>query len=345
MSYHRITPVSAVELSQACVPFFDFCDMAVRHVAVGELIMNIKKLSQEYVRQRALAGASGEHYEFVAALFVRDVGIEEVSEVTREVLLNWRVETLARGVSGSTWNNYLRHMRVLLSFAEGLSLLPLMPRDTADLAVREHVERPKTITIDELRAVMTYVSGQGTGIRPCWYWATVLRTLFYTGMRRRQLTELLWRDVNLDRATIQLRATASKNRRGWVIPIAQHLLPSLEDLYVRTRAVVGDGVDLKARYVFDISLFTRQFRSCQGGQMTTQSISNFFSRVRSATGIDISAHKLRHTMATELAELGLYKELQSLLGHTDVAMTMRYVHPQIEQLRSMTEQLSSIDAL
>ncbi len=306
--------------------------------------MNIIELSREYVRQRALAAASVVHYGYVAEIFVRDMGIREVSEVTREVLLDWRAATLARGVSGATWNNYLRHMRALLGFAAGRQMLSPDTRDISDLAVRAHMERPKTVCAEDLKKVMTYVSSGHSATRPRWYWAILFRTLYYTGMRRLQLTELRWSDVDFKNATIRLRAMSSKTRRGWIVPIVELLMPSLLELRERTLAAVGEDTDIQARHVFDISLFSTQYRSCQGGKMTTQSISNFFSRVRHATGIGVSAHMLRHTMATDLARLGLYRELQSLLGHTDIQTTMRYVHPKIDQLRLMAENLSDLDA-
>ncbi len=307
--------------------------------------MNIFELMREYARERALSDASATHYRFVAHIFVRDSGVHRTGEVTREALLRWRERTLARNVSNSTWNNYLRHMRALCSFAAGRGLMPEeAPGSLSGLLMRANVERPKIVTDRELRKVMAFLQDERTSVQPGWYWAVLLRTLFFTGMRRRQLTELKWGDVDLERATIELRAESSKNRRGWQIPIVAKLLPSLELLRERTVSVLGEDAQLDKRYVFDISLFSSHYRSCREGRMNSRAVSNFFSRVRFATGVSISAHKLRHTMATKLARLGLYKELQCLLGHTDMKMTMRYVHPEIEHLRSLAEHLDSIDA-
>ncbi len=304
--------------------------------------MKILELAEIYARERALSEASKKHYRFVARRFIADAGVEEVEQISREVLLRWREVTLARKVSYSTWNNYLRHMRALISFAMEQALLADEPI-LSGLAIRAHVERPKTISRKQLQAVMAFVSNEESVIQPSWYWAVLLRTLFYTGMRRRQLIQLKWCDVNLDNATIQLRAASSKNRRGWEIPVVALLLPSLQLLHDRTVAVLGDDAQMDNLRVFDISLFTKSYRSCRNGQMTARSISNFFSRVRFGSGIAISAHMLRHTMATKLARLGLYKELQNLLGHTNMQTTMRYVHPQTEQVRTMAEHLESID--
>lgn len=305
--------------------------------------MNIIEITNSYIRERALSDAAAIHYGYVAELFVRDAGVQDVREITREALLNWREETLSRNVSSSTWNNYFRHLRVLLRFAADHEPVPALSGNLSALLLREHVERPKTISRSDLKKAMAYISSRRSAIRPRWFWAILLRTLYYTGMRRRQLIDLMWSDVDLKNAKIQLRATSSKNRHGWEIPIVALLLPSLFQLRERTLKELGKDADIGSRYVFDISLFTEQYRSCSNGKMNARSISNFFSRLRFATGVSISAHRLRHTMATELAQLGLYKELQSLLGHTDMKMTMRYVHPELENLRLMAEHLESID--
>ncbi len=303
--------------------------------------MDLIELLEKYLRERALADASKFHYRFVVSRFVRDSGVAKVNEVTSEVLLEWREMTMRRNVSMSTWNNYLRHIWVLLGYAYNEQLIAQMP-DTMRLAMRVHLSRPKTITLEELKDVMQFMSSKRAKMRPRWFWAVVVRTLYFTGIRRRQLIGLKWRDVDFERATIHLRADSSKNRREWYIPVSKALLPSLLELNEHTRQVLGEHEDLNDRYVFDISLFSKQYRSCMNGRLTARSVSNFFSRLRNGSGVDISAHKLRHTMATHLAGLGLYKELQNLLGHTSMMTTMRYVHPEIETMRAMTERLESI---
>ena len=66
-----------------------------------------------------------------------------------------------------------------------------------------------------------------------------------TAMRRSELVGIQWKDINLDEATIHLRATSSKTHREWFIPIAPALRPELENLLLLTtdritRAPRGD---------------------------------------------------------------------------------------------------------
>jgi site-specific recombinase XerD len=58
--------------------------------------------------------------------------------------------------------------------------------------------------------------------------------------------------------------------------------------------------------------------------------------------VTVSTHRLRHTMATNLAT-GLnpdLKSLQYLLGHTNLATTLEYVTPEMSQLRMQMSKLN-----
>ncbi len=303
--------------------------------------MNLKQLTNQYVRERAVTEASSTHYHFVARLFCRDMEVQELHEIKIELLIQWRDMVMSRGASRPTWNNYLCHMRALLNYASRQHYIQKFP-NPSHLMLPVHINRPKTLRPHELDYIMNFLADETSPFKPHWFWAIVMRTLFYTGMRRRQLSQLKWRDVDLERKTIHLRAESSKNRRSWDIPIAEHLVPSLAQLRQQTLEVIQDDADVSNLYVFNIMLFCADYPSCTNGFLTVRALSNFFYRLRGATGIDISPHKLRHTMATTLARLGLYKELQVLLGHTNIQTTMRYVHPDLESLRMMTDRLKSI---
>ena len=303
--------------------------------------MKITELSKIYLEHKVVSEATISHYRFVVRIFVRDIGVKDVADITTETLLRWRKVTLARKVSFATWNNYLRHMQALLGYAARNNLIAEQP-DYRTLALRENDHRPKLIKRTELEAVMRHLSSGSSNSQPGWFWAVVFKTLYFTGMRRNQLVHLRWGDIDFEEDIILLRAESSKNRREWEVPMVAQLAPSIEELRRRTLALLDDTAELNERYVFDIALFSPSYRSCRNGRMSPCAISNFFSRLREETGVKVSAHKLRHTMATALARLGLYKELQCVLGHTDILITMRYVHPEIDSLRALVNNLEEI---
>ena len=54
----------------------------------------------------------------------------------------------------------------------------------------------------------------GNPLCPRWFWRVVFRTLYFTGIRRRQLVALQWQDVNLDAREIHLRYECRKDAAG-----------------------------------------------------------------------------------------------------------------------------------
>ena len=180
----------------------------------------------------------------------------------------------------------------------------------------------------------------GNKLYPRWFWRTVVLTLYYTGMRRRQLIGLRWRDIDFDKGEIRLCYEGSKTRRQWEIPIADALLPELLKLRKRTLSQRGssDYAAIGQDQVFNVSLFYKRYR---GTRMTTEQISGFFRRLAEVSGVRVSAHQMRHTLATELTrgDQPDFKAVAALLGHTDIRTTLRYVHTDTAQMRRLLTRL------
>jgi len=71
-------------------------------------------------------------------------------------------------------------------------------------------------------------------------------------------------------------------------------------------------------------------------------VSAAFKCLSDRLGVAISAHRLRHTMATDLAR-GLnpdLKSLQYLLGHSNLSTPLEYASPEMAQLRMQMSKLS-----
>lgn len=61
-----------------------------------------------------------------------------------------------------------------------------------------------------------------------------------------------------------------------------------------------------------------------GGQMTKANIERIFSRIERETGIIVSPHIMRHTMATQALTGAGVEVVQQMLGHSNIATTMIY---------------------
>ena len=128
-----------------------------------------------------------------------------------------------------------------------------------------------------------------------------------TGLRRREISELTWANVNLTERYIQVSRSKSKAGRR-KIPLTKRAERILIDL------VNGSGP------VFSLN----------GRRLTVDWLSHKFLDARRALGLPDEAvlHSTRHTFCTRLGERGADAfEIQRLAGHSSIAISQKYVHP------------------
>lgn len=127
-----------------------------------------------------------------------------------------------------------------------------------------------------------------------------------TGMRRGEILNLKWGDVDLDRGAILLQTTKNGERR--FVP------------------VVGIALDLKSRHTGQ-SINTLIFPAPHSPPKPIDIRSAWETALKKAGISNFRFHDLRHTAASYLAmNQASLLEIGTLLGHKTVQMTKRYAH-------------------
>jgi len=151
----------------------------------------------------------------------------------------------------------------------------------------------------------------------------VVTVALHTGMRRGEIFNLKWFDVDFGRGTLQVLKTKTKLNRS--IPMNTRVREVL-NLQPRTSEYVFTSPRTKGRLV---------------------DLKKGFSIARSAAGIpDFQLRDLRHSCATRLSDCG--EELVTvaeILGHRDIRMTKRYSHAMHERKRQALEKLAATSNL
>jgi integrase len=144
---------------------------------------------------------------------------------------------------------------------------------------------------------------------------TVFLTLVLTGVRRDELRELRWRDVDLLQGVLRVRGTKSEDALR-SIALSPALITALEEHYRRTNYRGDDELIFCHEHKgtrYPAPVFTEQFRSAL-----------------KAAGIDDYVrpfHDLRHTSITNGAAAGESPiALMTRAGHSNMATTRRYLH-------------------
>lgn len=145
----------------------------------------------------------------------------------------------------------------------------------------------------------------------------LLALAYGSGLRMNELRLLKISDVDVDRKVVHVRH--GKGRK---------------DRYVVLAALCGDRLDHYLKQVKpQLYLFEGQV---PGQPMGERSIQYIISEALKKTDIkkEVSMHTLRHSFATHLLEQGVdLHSIQRQLGHSDLRITMRYLH--VAQIRPM----------
>jgi integrase len=148
-----------------------------------------------------------------------------------------------------------------------------------------------------------------------------------TAMRRSELINLCWEDIDLKSRTLSIHKT--KNGIPRQIPLSDKAIMVLQCL-VDDWVTNGDQNNNTRDRVFNLS---------------ATAISHRFARLREKAGIrDLRVHDLRHESISRLFELGLNQmEVAAISGHQTVAMLQRYCHLSIGHLSSKLAEVSNPD--
>jgi len=134
----------------------------------------------------------------------------------------------------------------------------------------------------------------------------VFETLYSTGCRISELTELDWQDINLARGTALVTGKGSKQR---LVILGRPAAAALAALPNRTGRVFG---------------------------ITPRQVERRMKRYLVEAGLptDLTPHKLRHSFATHLLDAGAdLRSVQEMLGHASLATTQIYTHVSVERLK------------
>lgn len=147
-----------------------------------------------------------------------------------------------------------------------------------------------------------------------------------TGLRRAELVNLRWTDVDLNRYIIAIQSNPTyKTKQGKrrVLPLSDSALFMLRQ---KTKGKVSEYV------------FTLNGKGVKG-EWLSHKFKYYVYKCKFQED-KLHFHSLRHTFASWLVQDGvsLY-EVQKLLGHTDSKTTMMYAHLQSEQLHATVNRL------
>lgn len=179
--------------------------------------------------------------------------------------------------------------------------------------------------LDDMRAEIPRRSA--TGIRN----RAMIEAMAGAGLRVSEVVALMPRDI--DWAQGEVRVNQGKGNKDRVIPVTAETLGWLS-AWNSKRGELG----VNGRHAFFCGIRT------EGARLTTRAVHDMVSGLAKRAGVEkaVGPHTLRHTYATALLDQGMsIREVQDLLGHSDVSTTMVYTHVNPEALRAKIQGLGA----
>lgn len=147
----------------------------------------------------------------------------------------------------------------------------------------------------------------------------IILTLLYTGLRCDEILSLTINNVDLINRTIFVHQ--SKGNKDRIVPIPDVLYP-----YIETYAL------LRVQTFFSIR---SDFFFCgyKWAQLSPRNMRNVFYRIKNKLWFCITAHRFRHTYATELIRnnIDVYN-VSKVLGHADIKTTQIYLSADVSRI-------------
>ena len=259
-------------------------------------------------------------------------GIGDLADVAEEDVSDFLValrrgdpDNGAAGLSAVSAARALIAVRGLHRFAaaEGVT-----PTDVASAVKPPTPGRrlPKSLTVDEVVALLTGAGGQSPSDGPLTLRNRALLELLYsTGARISEAVGLDIDDVDTEARSVLLHGKGGKHR---LVPVGRPAIEALDVYLVRGRpdlARRGRGTPAT-------------FLNVRGGRLSRQSAWQVLQDAAERAGIaaGVSPHTLRHSFATHLLEGGAdVRVVQELLGHASVATTQIYTLVTVHALREV----------
>lgn len=291
--------------------------------------LSVENLFTLYKSERLPSLATIKNYQSLLRVYTRDVGIKANIKVTHQQLIQWRDNILSRATI-TTFNTYLRQMKAIYEVAVEFAYLDKNPFKQIKTILNYHT-RQKTIDQSLFKDVIA-ICGSGE-IENGWFWGIVVNTYYYTGIRLSQLVGIKWCDINFNKQTLKINATNSKTKREILLTLNNKQVKDL--IYLKDKALTIKPNISSDDQVFNLTLFSQ--REFTQKTMTVNHVTSFFRRMTKKTNKPISAHRLRHTMATNIANhpSSNIRVLQQMLGHVNISTTMGYIHPNLDNMREM----------
>lgn len=229
-----------------------------------------------------------------------------ISRITPHMLDVYKQMRAKQGASNNTVNHDLTNLSHMLRMAIRWGYID---RNVVSLVDKMKVPKrsPRFLHQEEIRRLAE--AAIGSHIYP------LIVTALHTGMRKAELFNLKWSDIDFDNHTVTIQPKDDWHTKNYK-PRSLQLTPALHEV-LREHWEMKLIDSVRSEYVF----------TYKGRQLKSNIKWSFATVLKKASLENVSLHTLRHTFASQLVMAGVpLREIQELMGHQSFETTLQYAH-------------------
>lgn len=268
-----------------------------------------ERLLKQYAACLAVEGKSKRTvvaYVYTLRRFFGHTG-KPITELGRYDIRSFIAFEKGRGLSDITVRNEQSYISAFLRWAVIEEVIPSNPCDAVKaVKVSEPDKHPfSDVELDALRSACRTPKDRA-----------IIELLITTGIRVSELTKLDIADVDFSKLTVHVRqGKGGKDRISYMTDVTRTYLQK----YLMTRKSESEALILSRR-----------------GRYNANGIWKLLQTLGKRANVsNVYPHRFRHTFASNLASRGVpVQEIQTLLGHSGLNTTMKYIHTDMRNVES-----------
>ena len=253
-------------------------------------------------------------------LFVSDTeGTRDLTKVDKKVIRNFLVHLTENHFQKRSINRKLSSLRSFYLFLLKIGEIEVSPLESVS-SLKFYAEKQIPMSEEEM-AELSEILDEDTGH---FLEKAIIETLYQTGMRKAELCNLFFENVDFSSNEIKIKGKGNKER---IVPISSVLAEILYK-FTEIRKPLPES---------EIYFFVRKNGKKLSEKFVYSLVNSYLSMVTFKK--KKSPHILRHSFATHVLNNGAeISKVKKLLGHSSLASTQVYTNGNIEQLKKVFNQ-------